>query len=100
MNQIVTWEDATNANKWHGRNNTLSRNEENDRAYPAADSEQDPVKRAAHFIKMNDLVIQNVVVNPVQWRNGASASVANLRGMDLSGWESTFWRLPHWTRQG
>ena len=30
----------------------------------------DPVKRAALFIKMNDLVIQNVVVIPVLWRNG------------------------------
>ena len=30
----------------------------------------DPVKRAAQFIRMNDLVIQNVVVIPVLWRNG------------------------------
>ena len=49
---------------------------------------------------MNDLLIQSVVVIPVLWRNGASASAVNLRGMDLSGWESTFWRLPYWTRQG
>jgi len=100
MNQFVSWEVASKANKWQGRNITRWRNEEYDRAYTAADSELDPVKRAALFIKMNDLVIQNVVVIPVLWRNGASASVANLRGMDLSGWESTFWRLPHWTRQG
>ena len=100
MNQFVSWEVASKANKWQGRNITRWRNEEYDRAYTAADSELDPVKRAALFIKMNDLVIQNVVVIPVLWRNGASASVANLRGMDLSGWESTFWRLPYWTRQG
>jgi len=100
MNQFVSWEVASKANKWQGRNITRWRNEEYDRAYTAADSELDPVKRAALFIKMNDLLIQNVVVIPVLWRNGASASVANLRGMDLSGWESTFWRLPHWTRQG
>ena len=100
MNQFVSWEVSSKANKWQGRNITRWRNEEYDRAYTAADSELDPVKRAALFIKMNDLIIQNVVVIPVLWRNGASASVANLRGMDLSGWESTFWRLPHWTRQG
>ena len=100
MNQFVSWEVASKANKWQGRNITRWRNEEYDRAYTAADSELDPVKRAALFIKMNDLIIQNVVVIPVLWRNGASASVANLRGMDLSGWESTFWRLPYWTRQG
>jgi peptide/nickel transport system substrate-binding protein len=100
MNQFVSWEVASKANKWQGRNITRWRNEEYDRAYTAADSELDSVKRAALFIRMNDLIIQNVVVIPVLWRNGASASVANLRGMDLSGWESTFWRLPHWTRQG
>ena len=54
------------------------------------------MKRAALFVKMNDLVIQHVVVIPVLWRNGVSASTARLRGMDLSGWEGTFWRLPYW----
>jgi peptide/nickel transport system substrate-binding protein len=48
---------------------------------------------------MNDLVIQNVVTVPVLWRNGVSSSVMWLRGMDLSGWDSTFWRLPFWYRQ-
>ena len=100
MNQFVSWEAASKANKWQGRNITRWRSEEYDRAYTAADSELDPVKRAALFIKMNDLLIQSVVVIPVLWRNGASASAVNLRGMDLSGWESTFWRLPYWTRQG
>jgi peptide/nickel transport system substrate-binding protein len=45
---------------------------------------------------MNDLVIQNIVVIPVLWRNGVGAATTRLRGMDLSGWDSTFWRLPHW----
>ena len=25
--------------------------------------------------------------------------IGSIRGMDLSGWETTFWRLPHWYRQ-
>jgi peptide/nickel transport system substrate-binding protein len=100
MNQFVSWEVASKANKWQGRNITRWRNEDYDRAYSAADVELDPVKRAALFVKMNDLLIQNVVLIPVLWRNGVSASATNLRGMDLSGWESTFWRLSHWTRQG
>ncbi len=100
MNQFVSWELASKANKWQGRNVTRWRSEEYDRAYSVADTELDPVKRAALFVKMNDLIIQGTVVIPVLWRNGASVSVANLRGMDLSGWESTFWRLSHWSRQG
>ena len=99
MNQFCSWEAAAKANKWQGRNITRWRNDEYDRTYNAADSEVDPVKRAALFIKMNDLVIQNVVVIPVLWRNGVSASATWLRGMDLTGWDSTFWRLPYWHRQ-
>src|SRR5216117_3265268 len=96
MRQFTAEEAATKDNKWQGRNITRWRNEEFDRAYKAADSELDPVKRAALFVKMNDLVIQNVVVIPVLWRNGVSASSVRLKGMDLSGWDSTFWRLAFW----
>jgi peptide/nickel transport system substrate-binding protein len=45
---------------------------------------------------MNDIVIQQVVVIPVLWRNGVSASSLRLAGMDLTGWDSTFWHLPYW----
>ena len=40
----------------------------------------DPVKRAALFIQMNDLVIQNVVVIPVLWRNGVAVAATRLQG--------------------
>jgi peptide/nickel transport system substrate-binding protein len=99
MNQFTSWEVAAKANKWQGRNITRWRSEEYDRAYSAADTELDPVKRAALFIKMNDLVIQNAVVIPVLWRNGVAASATKLRGMDLTGWDSTFWHLAYWYRQ-
>ena len=99
MNRYVSWEIASRANKWQGRNVTRWKNDEYDRLYKAADTEMDPVKRAAMFIRMNDLVIQNAVTVPVLWRNGVSASSQRLRGMDLNGWESTFWRLPYWYKQ-
>jgi peptide/nickel transport system substrate-binding protein len=96
MIAFLSTEAAAKDNKWAGRNITRWRNEEYDRLWRASETEMDPVKRAALFIKMNDLVIQNVVVIPVLWRNGVGAATAKLRGMDLSGWDSTFWRLPHW----
>ncbi|HEV8614652.1 MAG TPA: peptide ABC transporter substrate-binding protein [Methylomirabilota bacterium] len=98
MAQFASWEIASKDNKWAGRNITRWRNEEYDRLWRAAETEMDPVKRAALFIRMNDLVIQNVVVIPVLWRNGVGAANSRLRGMDLNGWESSFWRLPHWHR--
>ena len=47
---------------------------------------------------MNDLVIANVVVIPVLWRNGVSAVGTRLRGLDLTGWDNNTWRLPYWHR--
>ena len=99
MNQFCSWEVSQKANKWQGRNVTRFRSDEYDRTYKAADGEIDPVKRAALFIKMNDIVIANVVVIPVLWRNGVSGSSTALMGMDLTGWDSTFWRLPYWYKQ-
>jgi peptide/nickel transport system substrate-binding protein len=99
MNQFTSWEAASKENKWQGRNITRWRNEEYDRIFRSAEGEMDPVKRAALFIKMNDLVIQNVLVIPIIWRNGVSAAGTKLQGLELSGWDVTLWRLSHWYRQ-
>jgi peptide/nickel transport system substrate-binding protein len=96
MEQFASWQAASKENKWASRNITRWRNEEYDRLWRAADTEMDPAKRAALFIRMNDLVIQNVVVIPVLWRNGVGGAGTRLRGMDLTGWDTTMWRLPYW----
>jgi peptide/nickel transport system substrate-binding protein len=99
MLQFCSWEVSQKANNWQGRNITRFRNEDYDRAYRAAEGEVDPVKRAALFIRMNDIVIQNVAVMTVLWRNGVSGSSTKLRGMDLTGWDGTLWRLPYWHKE-
>ena len=68
-------EVATKANKWQGRNITRWRNAEYDKLFHDAENELDPVKRAALFIAMNDLVIKNVVVIPVVTAPGVSRGV-------------------------
>ena len=99
MNQFLTEEIASKANKWSGRNPTRWSNEEYDRAYKAAESEMDPVKRAALFIKMNDLLTQNVVVIPVLWRARAAAVSNKVRNTEQSPWESDFWNHATWYRE-
>ena len=99
MNQFTSWEVASKDNKWQGRNITRWRNAEYDKLYRAAESELDPVKRAALFIKMNELVIQNVVVIPVVFRPRVAA-VSNRMHVEQSGWDSDFWNLPNWYREG
>ncbi len=65
------------------------------RSIDAAEHETDPVKRAALFIQMNDLVIKNVVVIPVVYRPQVAA-VSNKLHVLLSGWDSYIWNLYDW----
>jgi peptide/nickel transport system substrate-binding protein len=99
MNQFASWEVATKANKWQGRNITRWKSEEYDKLFHAAESELDPVKRAGLFIKMNELVIQNVVVIPVVFRPRVAA-IANTLRAEQSGWDSDFWNVHNWYREG
>jgi peptide/nickel transport system substrate-binding protein len=99
MDQFVSWEVAAKENKWAGRNPTRWRNEEYDRTWKAAEAEMDPVKRAAHFIKMNDLIIQNVVVIPVVFRPRVAAVSNRMRDVVQSGWDGDFWALAYWSKQ-
>ena len=99
MDQFTSWEVASKANKWAGRNITRWRSEEHDRLWKSAEQEMDPVKRAALFIKMNDLLIQNVVVIPVVWRPRVAAISHKLREAVQSGWDSDFWHLPYWYKE-
>jgi peptide/nickel transport system substrate-binding protein len=98
MNQFTSWEVASKDNKWQGRNITRWRNEDYDKLYKSAESELDPVKRAALFIKMNELVIQHVVVIPVVFRPRVAA-VSNRMRVEQSGWDSDFWNLQNWYRE-
>src|SRR5439155_17158237 len=78
MRQFTSAEVASRANKWQRRNVTRFRSEEYDTLHRAAEVELDPVKRAALFHRMNDLLVQQAVVIPVVWR-GQVAAVSNRR---------------------
>jgi peptide/nickel transport system substrate-binding protein len=99
MRQFLTGEIASKDNKWQGRNITRWRNAEYDRLFAASETELDPAKRAALFVKMNDLVIQNTVVIPVLWRSVISAVSGKLRNTAITGWDSNLWNLANWTRE-
>ena len=74
-------------------------NAEYDRLWKQADTELDPVKRAALFIRMNDLLIEDVVVIPVTWRKSVSAVSRTLRGLALSPWDLSLSDLAYWYRE-
>jgi peptide/nickel transport system substrate-binding protein len=98
MRQFLSSEVASKDNKWQGRNITRWRNDDYDKTFRAAEGELDPVKRAALFIAMNDMVVGDPVVIPVVYRPGVSAMSRELRAT-LSGWDNVLWDLKNWYRQ-
>ena len=97
MNQFTSWEVATKENKWQGRNITRWRNDEYDKAFRAAEGELDPVKRAALFVKMNELVCSDNAVIPVVYRPRVQA-ISNKLHANISGWDNDLWELRSWYR--
>ena len=65
MDQYMSREVSHKANKWHGRNIARWTQRRVRQASAPAESELDPVKRAAMFIKMNDMVVNDHIVIPL-----------------------------------
>jgi len=99
MNQFVSWEIAQKANNWAGHNIVRWANAEYDQLWRQAATELDPVKRAALFIRMNDLVIEDVVVIPIGFGSEISAVSHSLRGLELGPWDWNLWNLAYWYRE-
>ncbi len=99
MRWFVSWEIAQKANNWAGQNRVRWANAEYDRLWKQVETELDPVKRAALFIRMNDLLIEDVVVIPVVWRKNVYAVSHTLRGLALSPWDWDLADLAYWYRE-
>ncbi len=97
MEQFTTDQIAQKANKWSSRNLVRWSNAEYDAAFKAVVNEFDPVKRAALFIKMNDLVVNDGHVIPLFARPRPRAFVNKLNSVP-SAWDNDTWMLGFWTR--
>jgi len=97
MDQYRISEISSKANKWQGRNIVRYRNPEYDRLYALGEAELDPVKRAALFIQMNDLVVKDGYIIPLISRPRVRGSALKLVNQ-LTGWDLDFSGLQHWYR--
>ncbi|MDP3758926.1 MAG: peptide ABC transporter substrate-binding protein [Ramlibacter sp.] len=98
MDQYRAHEISAKANKWQGRNIARWRNDEYEKVYAQAEAELDPVKRAAMFIRMNDLVVGDNAIIPLISRprvRGASHKLMTA----LTGWDLDFSGLHNWYRE-
>jgi len=99
MRSFTSWEVAAKDNNWQRFNVWRWRSDEYDRLYRAGETEMDPAKRAALFIRMNDLVLQSGILVPIALRAKAAAISNRLRGMQHNPFDVDFWNLPYWYRE-
>jgi peptide/nickel transport system substrate-binding protein len=97
MNQFASWEVANKENKWQGRNISRWQNKEYDDTFRQATKELDPVKRAAMFIKLNDLVVADHYILPEINRRNA-IGLKNGMVVHESGWDNDLWQIANWYR--
>jgi peptide/nickel transport system substrate-binding protein len=98
MEQFTTGEIAQKANKWASRNLVRWSNAEYDATFKAAVVEFDAVKRAAMFIKMNDLVIADGHVIPL-FARPRPYGIVNKLVCALSAWDSATSALSYWYKE-
>ncbi|MDB5870595.1 MAG: appA [Ramlibacter sp.] len=98
MNRFTRAQISSKANKWQGRNLARWQSDAYEKLYRASELELDPVKRAALFIAMNDLVIKEVAVVPLINRTRVTAASTKLVTA-LTGWDLDFSQLHNWYRE-
>ena len=98
MLRFASWEIASKANKWQGRNVSRWANDEYDRLFKASEGELDPIKRAALLIQMNDLICNEYAVLPVAYRPLVTGLARRLVAMP-SGWDTRLADIADWYRE-
>ncbi|MBI5722251.1 MAG: peptide ABC transporter substrate-binding protein [Burkholderiales bacterium] len=98
MEQFTSAQFSQKANKWASRNLVRWSNAEYDATFKAAQTELDPVKRAAMFIKLNDLVVGDMHVIPLFARPRPYGIVNKLVPV-LSAWDGATWAIGYWYRE-
>jgi peptide/nickel transport system substrate-binding protein len=98
MNQYTSREVATKENKWQGRNVSRWQSKEYDEVFKQSEQELDAVKRAAMFIKLNDLVVGDNYILPVVRRPRVQALKSDLVA-HFTGWDTDLYQIASWYRE-
>jgi len=97
MEQFTSAQISQKANKWASRNLVRWSSKEYDDTFAAAQVELDPVKRAALFIKLNDLVVTDGHVIPL-FARPRPVGVVNKLATSISAWDNLTSFMSYWYR--
>ena len=98
MERFTSEQMAQKANKWASRNSQRWSHAEYDALHKASQTELDPVKRAAMFIRMNDILVGDGYMIPLSIGRRTLAA-ANKLVPALSAWDVNTWAIGAWYRE-
>jgi peptide/nickel transport system substrate-binding protein len=88
---------AQKSNGWNGNNYERYSNPDFDKLCQQLRVEPDPAKRNDITLKMNDILVQDVVIIPLIARKNVSGYSKQLKGINVTGWDSEMWNIADWT---
>jgi peptide/nickel transport system substrate-binding protein len=94
----ISSEIKTASSKWSGNNYERWSNKTYDDTFAQLKKELDPVKRKDLIIKLNDLLVSDVVVIPLVARNNVSSASKSLKGVQMNSWDSELWNIADWSK--
>jgi peptide/nickel transport system substrate-binding protein len=92
-------EIKTAKDKWSGSNYERYCSKDYDALYTQYTKELDPAKQNDLIVKMNDLLVQDVVVIPLVARTQPTdARAKTLKGVVPTAWDSVLWNVADWSK--
>ena len=98
MEGLTTAQIAQKANQWSGNNNPRWSNKDYDAVIEQLKNELDPTKRAALFIKANDIEIQDYAEIPLVARRTVYGKIKGLQNQNSTTWDSELWNIANWVK--
>jgi peptide/nickel transport system substrate-binding protein len=87
------------ANNWSGNNYGRYCNTEYDKLWRQSLQELDAKSRRQLFIKMNDMLVDNVIGIPLVHRADVAAISNELIGFDMTPWDRNTWNIKNWKKK-
>ena len=87
------------ANNWTGKNVSRYCHQDYDNLWKEASAELEPEKRRQLFIRMNDMLVEDVVVIPLIHRANVIGISNTLQGIDMTPWDTRTWNIMDWKRK-
>lgn len=91
-------EISQKSNQWKLSNVDRYCNKDYDALHAQLTKETDPAKRKDLIVKLNDILVNDVVIIPLVARSTPSAMITGLKGPTGNQWDTELWNIAEWSK--